>query len=422
MSSNDVLSSESRVAGVLAGTIVPTVFSAIFVLARLMSLTINQFASLGLAVLDALFVKFGTGHHSSLQTLPDVRATLKLAFASRVVYQFVICTTKLGICTFYLRVFQDKRSKMLIYSLLGFIIITALVIELAFIFACKPVSGAWAIPQTCASPFASFYANTIASVMADVALVVFVIPRVLPLQMALKQKIILLCVVSLGVLIIIAACIRLDRIVKLNESNDASWDASDVTTWTSLEVGIGLFCASAPTIRPLIRQIAPNLLVSISQTLSGTSRRQRTKYGTGKTNGYVNGMATFGSRRAEAFELKSRDEGEFGERTEGQPREGSTFWVRSDGDEESRALGDGEIMKTVRRCNIKYRPSLYTELSFMLSPTARAFDMLLSGEKARDCYEEVLARVTEIIDGETDRRGKKTGFDIEICEYGFICQ
>ena len=203
-----MLASESRVAGVLAGTIVPTIFSTLFVLARLYTrsiitknwgsddtlitiswvrytaslsrtkLTIHQFASLGLAVLDCLFVKFGTGHHSSLQTLPDIRAILKLAFASRVVYQFVICTTKLGICTFYLRVFQDKRSKMLIFLLLGFIMITALVVELAFIFACKPVSGAWAIPQTCASPFASFYANTITSVMADVALMVFVIPRV----------------------------------------------------------------------------------------------------------------------------------------------------------------------------------------------------------------------------------------------------
>jgi hypothetical protein len=38
--------------------------------------------------------------------------------------------------------------------------------------------------------------------------------------MAMKQKIILLVVVSLGILIIIAASIRLDRIVKLNESND----------------------------------------------------------------------------------------------------------------------------------------------------------------------------------------------------------
>jgi hypothetical protein len=273
-----VLASESRVLGILIGTIVPTIFSTIFVLARLYThsiitknwgwddtlitvswvldatsrpgkkLTIHQLASLCLAVLDCLFVKFGSGHHSFLQTPPDVIATLKLAFISRIIYQFVICITKLGICTFYMRVFQDRQSKMVIYSLLGFITITALVIELAFLFSCKPVSGAWAIPPTCASPRASFYANTITGVIADVALMVFVIPRVcmsensadtncsvlcyllkqtsVPLQLPLKQKIILLGVVSLGLLIIVAACIRLDRIIMLDGSNDKTCTTS----------------------------------------------------------------------------------------------------------------------------------------------------------------------------------------------------
>jgi hypothetical protein len=40
--------------------------------------------------------------------------------------------------------------------------------------------------------------------------------------MGLKQKTILLGLVGLGALIIIAACIRLDRIVKLFESTDPS--------------------------------------------------------------------------------------------------------------------------------------------------------------------------------------------------------
>ncbi|KAH8776000.1 hypothetical protein F5882DRAFT_162477 [Hyaloscypha sp. PMI_1271] len=370
MSSHDVLASESRVLGVLIGTIVPTICSTIFVLARLYTrsiitkswgwddtlITVSWLASLCLAVLDCLFVKFGSGRHSFLQTLPDVIATLKLAFISRIIYQFVICITKLGICTFYMRVFQDKQSKRVIYSLLGFIAITALIIELAFLFSCKPVSGAWAIPPTCASPLASFYANTITGVIADVALMVFVIPRVLPLQLPLKQKIILLSVVSLGLLIIVAACIRLDRIIMLDESNDKTWDVSDLTTWTSIEVSVGLFCASAPAIRPLIRKIAPNLFPSVSQTLSrgGTLRQSGTKHALSKRNGYVHGTTMSRSRRGvgrdEAFELDSWDEGEFGKGRMGEV--GNTFWVRTDSDEEERRnkkrTVDGKIMKTVR--------------------------------------------------------------------------
>jgi hypothetical protein len=40
---------------------------------------------------------------------------------------------------------------------------------------------------------------------------------------------------------------------------------------SSIEINTGLFCASAPTLSPLIRNIAPNPLSSISQTFTGRS-------------------------------------------------------------------------------------------------------------------------------------------------------
>jgi hypothetical protein len=117
-------------------------------------------------------------------------------------------------------------------------------------------------------------------------------------------------------------------------------DVSDLTTWTSIEVSVGLFCASAPAIRPLIRKIAPNLFPSVSQSLSrgGTLRQSGTKHALSKRNGYVHGTMMSRSRRGvgrdEAFELDSWDEGDFGK---GRREEvGNTFWVRTDSDEEER--------------------------------------------------------------------------------------
>lgn len=104
-------------------------------------------------------------------------------------------------------------------------------------------------------------------------------------------------VVSLVILIIIAASVRLDRIVEPNESNDSAWDALDVTTWTSLEVSVGLFCSSAQCIRPLIRKISPGLLASVSRTLIESSRRRD---GTSKANGYTNGQLRLGQGEVEA--------------------------------------------------------------------------------------------------------------------------
>lgn len=108
---------------------------------------------------------------------------MKLAFASRVVYQFVLCTTKLGICSFYLRIFQDRHSKITVYALIGFILVSALAIEFTFIFSCKPVSGAWTLgEQNCLPVNPSFIANTVCNVVGDLALMIFVIPKIGKLQ------------------------------------------------------------------------------------------------------------------------------------------------------------------------------------------------------------------------------------------------
>jgi hypothetical protein len=122
-----------------------------------------------------------------------------------------------------------------------------------------------------------------------------------------------------------------------------------VITWTSPEVSVGLFCASALCIIPLVRKTSSGLLVSVSRTSIGSSRRRD---GTSKTNGHANGTATFGSQRGtgEVYELKSADESDFGR--EAQPREGNTFWVRSDSDEgteestyDAARTGDGRLRR-----------------------------------------------------------------------------
>jgi uncharacterized membrane protein YidH (DUF202 family) len=132
-----------------------------------------------LAVANGLFVMFGTGHHQIFQALPQVAPTLKLAFSSRLIYQFVLCLTKLGICTFYLRVFADRRSKQYVYLIIGFVIATTLVVEMVFIFLCSPVSDAWSIiSPKCHSSVPVTEANAVFNILADIFLMIFAIPRV----------------------------------------------------------------------------------------------------------------------------------------------------------------------------------------------------------------------------------------------------
>ncbi|KAK2623783.1 hypothetical protein QTJ16_006964 [Diplocarpon rosae] len=279
MASNDLSASESRVPGVLAGSIVPTIIGSAFVVARLYTrkfhlstwgaddtlISISWLVSIGLAVINGMSVVYGSGRRQVFQSVSEMIATMKLAFVSRVVYQFVLCTMKLGICFFYLRVFQDRTSKITVYIMLGFILVSALATEFTTIFSCKPVSGAWKSgEQNCLPAAPNYIANTACNVGGDLALMIFVIPRIVPLQISRRQKICLLSVVSLGILIIVAAIAKLIAILKLNNNNDLAWDVANIISWTSIEVNTGLLCASAPCIKPLLHKTFPSLLITLS--------------------------------------------------------------------------------------------------------------------------------------------------------------
>jgi hypothetical protein len=66
---------------------------------------------------------------------------MRLGFASRELYQVCLGTTKLGICAFYLRIFQDRVSKVIIRSTMGFVVLFTLGLSLGIIFQCKPIAG-----------------------------------------------------------------------------------------------------------------------------------------------------------------------------------------------------------------------------------------------------------------------------------------
>ena len=84
-----------------------------------------QFLALALTAVNAELVKYGTGRHIQFVLLDkDIFAMrLILAFVSRVLFQAVLGTTKIGTCELYLRVFQDKRSKIIVRCIEAFIAI-----------------------------------------------------------------------------------------------------------------------------------------------------------------------------------------------------------------------------------------------------------------------------------------------------------
>lgn len=106
-----------------------------------------------------------------------------------------------------------------------------------------------------------------------------------------------MAVLAVGVLIIVAAIVRVVRVIyQINSVADIPYISYDVTIWTSVELNTGLFCSSAPTIKPLLQKILPGVLTSVRSSNTGS------KWGTY----HVGGTNQSRRRAPDAFELSSQ--------------------------------------------------------------------------------------------------------------------
>ncbi|KAF8858820.1 hypothetical protein BDZ45DRAFT_802218 [Acephala macrosclerotiorum] len=210
--------------------IVPLAIATVFVFARRIwgiddtLITISWFGSVLLTILDCPIVKYGAGRHIQTLTLADIRPNDILAYVVRLVYQLVLTGTKLGICFFCLRVFTDRKSRYIIFGLIGFIITVKIPLLLVQIFPCKPVADAWRFPIQIVRSM-----NSMQSIIAAIA--------------------------------------RTKLVVQLSDSHDPSWDDVVVERWCVIEVNTELFCVSIATTKPLMRKAFLNLRSTYGQLL-----------------------------------------------------------------------------------------------------------------------------------------------------------
>ena len=224
-------------------------------------------------------VKHGAGRHliSILQENPsDTVESQKYAFAAQVIVLLALALPKLSICLTYLRIFHsDVRGRRMIRSLIVLVVVPSLLFLILTFFQCKPIQVYWTEGRPaskCSTDISGVYVSGSLNVLVDVALMAIVLPRVLELHLHARQKSALVGIVSLGSFAAIAGLIRMIRVgTTLSKPNfDPTWDAYDISIWTSTEIYVSLVCASAPGIKPIVAKVLPKLLGSSLNSRSRT--------------------------------------------------------------------------------------------------------------------------------------------------------
>jgi hypothetical protein len=131
-------------------------------------------------------------------------------------------------------------------------------------------------PTKCIHIVPGIVSFSIVGVLSDFSLIMIVLPRVISLPVSRFQKISLLVVVNLGWAAIGVSILRIVKIIALQGDPDITWDALGYVIWTGVDSTIGLICAAATTLKPLVRKLPGTWLTNISSRLS--ERQQSTVY------------------------------------------------------------------------------------------------------------------------------------------------
>ncbi|KAH6716762.1 integral membrane protein [Leptodontidium sp. MPI-SDFR-AT-0119] len=215
-----------------------------------------------------------------------VTGGLKLVLAAEVTFAAAITLTKLSMLMLVRRLLACASLFWRRVTLAAIVIVTiqGSVFCLTVIFQCRPIQDYWAVtkdPQpNCISQPATLLAAGIINTFTDLATVLLPIRTVWTLQLPTRQMVIVIVLFGFGFISCIAGIVRTYYMYEVTTGWDQTWRSYPVWVTSSLELYIGIICASIPATKPFFSTYLPSLFGSMTAVSSGSEASRKRYYGT----------------------------------------------------------------------------------------------------------------------------------------------
>jgi hypothetical protein len=175
--------------------------------------------------------------------------------------QFLLASyaaTRYSILALYLRIFSDRRLRIAIWAVTGFVTLQWLGFAITSVFQCTPVYHFWdrSVEGTCVDVDKFYRSVTPFNLLVDIVLVLMPLPTVWQLKATKTRKWALTLLFGLGLAALVASAIRLS----VYEKHTAKYIAPSYTNimilWLVVEPSIYLIAACLPSIH-VSRQTTP---------------------------------------------------------------------------------------------------------------------------------------------------------------------
>jgi hypothetical protein len=285
------LQGSSEVPGLLAGILVPEIVCSFIILGRIYSrgiliknwgwddtlIILAWICSLTVVTLVGVESHFGLGHKHKDIPLRYQAIAIKCSYFTIIFYQACLLITKLSILFFYLRILKLRLQRILIWSTISFVCTYGAVLIPFSALVCNPITQRFPFSPNgkCFSYYPIMTASAIIHTSTDVWLIALVIPHILKMSILRRQKLGLAFLLTLGLFDACASLTRISVAYRFLNRHLAQWDSFSFAIWTTLETSLGIICASAPMLRPMVRQILGKKPTSAPEMAPGNVPRSK---------------------------------------------------------------------------------------------------------------------------------------------------
>ncbi|KAL3481373.1 hypothetical protein BJX99DRAFT_253677 [Aspergillus californicus] len=211
-----------------------------------------------------LGTKYGWGYHIWDQKPEWSRSSLMTNYFSQVLLVIIMTLVKLSLLTSYLRFLIVPTFRYLNWAMIVLILGWGLSFFIVMLVACRPLNAYWDTTldasAQCSDEQARTLAFTITNLIFDIVVLLLPAPTFWKLQLPIKERLVLIGLMSLGIVACTASAVRLYYANRIYHSSyDTTWEAYQLWLWVLVETNLAVVCASVPTLRPLARRCLPQL-------------------------------------------------------------------------------------------------------------------------------------------------------------------
>ncbi|KAL4966792.1 uncharacterized protein BDV14DRAFT_34997 [Aspergillus stella-maris] len=231
--------------------------------------------SLGFTIAMAVILciateKWGWTRHIWDVPLDWISLVSKLNLSFQILFSLACSLTKLSLLWFCKRLLivgsKGIYSAYNIAMLVGMAVVavSSALFILFSIFQCRPIHAYWDLePQythTCLNDGAIVFSASTINIFTDVLTTILPMPLIWKLKLPARQRLAVMAIFGLGIVVDVAGAIRTVYVWKsMIASYDITWEGWPILLAATVEINLGLICASAPALRPLVNSFIPRL-------------------------------------------------------------------------------------------------------------------------------------------------------------------